>query len=295
MARSAVKKERAVEIEVVEIEQTEADFFLIGSSPFICNRVAEKAKRELLFPRGTLTKAQKAAQLKHDPPQEFRDSAYTRRTNSGPTRVLMKATAIKGAVSQSAIDMPTDIARAQIDRLVYVVDEMIDIWGIPLLNMDVVRNSDIARTPDIRTRAKIFPWASRITLRFAVPMLSLQSISTLLRASGKICGIGDFRQQKGKGSNGLYEVFHEPTSEWEAIVRSGGLIEQDEAFKNIVCSDPDSEDLLEWWQSEVKRRRTPSSTRKSPAEDFPGVAPVELVAAEQKRTARRRTNGPSAA
>jgi hypothetical protein len=267
----------------MEIEQHAAIFYLIGTSPFICNRVAEKAKRELLFPRGTLTKAQKSAQLKHDPVEEFKNSAYTRRVNFGPTRVLMKATAIKGAISQSAIDMPTDIARAQIDRLVYVVDEYIDIYGIPLLNMDVVRNSDIGHTPDIRTRAKIFPWASKITLRFAVPMLNINSIATLLRASGKICGIGDFRQQKGKGSNGLYEVFYEATSEWEEIAKNGGMKQQDAAFAKPECSDPDSEDLLLWWQSEVSRRRPV----KKEADD----ASAELVAAAPKRGRKPRGDG----
>lgn len=293
--RSTVKEKKPIEIQVMEIEQADAEFYLIGTSPFICNRVAEKAKRELLFPRGTLTKAQKASQLKHDPVQEFRDSAYRRRVD-GPTRILMKATAIKGAVSQSAIDMPTDVARAQIDRLVYVQNEMIDIWGIPLLNMDVVRNSDIGRTPDIRTRAKIFPWASRITLKFAVPMLNIHSIFTLLAASGRICGIGDFRQQKGKGSNGLYDVYDSPTEEWDEIVANGGMKAQDEAFENPQCSDPDSEDLLLWYFDELKRRRTaPTKKEKSTVEQVLAAEGLEFAGEgnEQPR-ARRRTSRKSA-
>jgi len=259
MAKSSAK-DKSTELDIVELIQEEVTFCLLGNTPFYCNRVAEKAKRELLLPRGgRLTAAQKAQNLKHDPEAEFRSSPYLRRDN-GPTRIMMKATAIKGAIGQSAIDMPTAVAKAQIDRLTYVVNEYIDIWGIPLLNMEVVRMADQARTPDIRTRARIFPWATRVTIRYTLPMLSDQKVGTLLSASGMICGIGDFRQQKGKGSNGLYQIVPENDPRFLRVIAEGGMSAQDAALADPVCSDPETEDLLVWYQEEVARRyRTPAA------------------------------------
>ena len=252
-------------IEIVPLDQEEVTFCLLGITPFYCNRVAAKAKRELLLPRiGRMTAAQRAENLKHDPEAEYRDSPYLRRHGDGPTRIMMKATAIKGAIGQAAIDTPSAVAKAQIDRLVYIVgretddglhEEYIDIWGVPRLDMEVVRMADIGRTPDIRTRARIFPWATRVTVRFTRPMLTDSKVATLLANSGMICGIGDFRQQKGKGSNGLYQLVADDDPRYLSVIETGGLVQQDEALANPVCSGPDTEELLAWYQEEILRRR----------------------------------------
>jgi len=262
MAKTATTRENTIEI--VPLDQEEVTFCLLGITPFYCNRVAAKAKRELLLPRiGRMTQAQRADNLKHDPENEYRDSPYLRR-HDGPTRIMMKATAIKGAIGQAAIDTPSAVAKAQIDRLVYIVgretdeglhEEFIDIWGVPRLNMEVVRMADIGRTPDIRTRAKIYPWATRVTVRFTRPMLTDTKVATLLANAGMMCGIGDFRQQKGKGSNGLYQLVADDDPRYLRVIETGGLLHQDEALANPVCSDPETEELLAWYQEEILRRR----------------------------------------
>lgn len=268
MARSA-KTTKSAEIEIVELKQEEVTFCILGLTPFYCNRVAEKAKRELLMPRGRLTTAQKASNLKHDPATEFRNSPYLRR-GDGPTRIMMLATAFKGAIGQTAIDMPTAVAKAQIDRLTYVVDEYVPIWGIPELNMAVVRSADMAKTPDIRTRARLREWASMVTIRYTLPMLNDQKIGTLLSAAGMICGIGDFRQQKGKGNNGLFAIVPNDDPRFLRIVAEGGMVAQDEALKSPVCSDPETEDLLAWFYEEIERRGNapPSNDTDPEGEEF---------------------------
>ena len=255
-------------IEVAELREGEVSFCLLGYSPFYCNSVAQKAMRELLLPRGgRLTPAQKAENLKHDPDAEFRASPYLRR-GVGPTRILMKATAIKDAIAQAAIDMPTAVAKTQINRLTYVVGEYIDIWGVPLLDMEVVRLQDMKRTPDIRTRAKLVRWATRVTIRYQMPMLNAQKVATLLQASGQICGIGDFRQEKGKGNNGLYRIVAEDNADYLAVLAEGGMEAQDAALASPQFSNPVTEDLYHWYHAEIlrraderdPRRRTPPRT-----------------------------------
>jgi hypothetical protein len=253
-------KQKTTEIEVITLRQEEVTFCIRGVTPFFCNRVAEKAKRELLLPRGRMTTAQKANNLKHNPVQEFRSSPYLLK-GDGPTRILMRATAFKGAIAQAAIDMPTAVAKSQIHRLTFVVGEMVPIWGIPRLNMDIVRSADMARTPDIRTRAKLDEWASRVTIRYTLPMLHPTAVSTLLAASGMIIGIGDFRQEKGKGSNGLYEIVPEDDPDYCRICATGGMAQQDAALADPECSDAETEDLLSWFHEELARRtNTPANT-----------------------------------
>lgn len=272
MARSA-KATKSTEIEIAVLRQEEVTFCILGLTPFYCNRVAEKAKRELLMPRGRLNTAQKAQNLKHDPETEFRNSPYLRRGN-GPTRIMMLATAFKGALAETALRMPTSVAKTEINQLTYVVDEYVPIWGIPELNMAVVRSADMARTPDIRTRARLREWASKVTIRYTLPMLSDQKVGTLLSAAGMICGVGDFRQQKGKGNNGLFAIVPEDDPRFLRIIAEGGMAAQDAALANPVCSDPETEDLLAWFHEEVERRGNASA----PGNDDPDPEPEEALA-----------------
>lgn len=247
------KTTKSAEIEVVSLKQGTVTFCVLGTSPFLFNRMAEKAKRELLMPRGRLTTAQKASNLKHDPVAEYRASVH-RHVGDGPTRLVMKTTAFKGALAAAATDMPTAVARTQINRLTYVVGEYVPIWGIPRLNMEVVRSADMNKTPDIRTRAKLAEWCSKVTLRFAEPMLSVNTVSTLLAAAGMIIGVGDFRQEKGKGNNGQFMLVSEDDPDFQRIMREGGQAAQDEALANPVCYDAETEELLQWFEEERARR-----------------------------------------
>jgi hypothetical protein len=53
---------KPLELEVIDLERGNTDLYIVGTSPFYCNRMGAKAQRELLLPRGTLTRAQKATQ-----------------------------------------------------------------------------------------------------------------------------------------------------------------------------------------------------------------------------------------
>lgn len=250
------RTQKPVEVEVITLRQEEVTFCLLGTTPFYCNAFGEKAKNELLLPRGRMTTAQKAHNLKHNPEAEFRASIYRDRTPDGPTRIVMKATALKGGMATAALDMPTAVAKTQINRLVTVMGEAIPIWGIPRLAIDPVINAGISRTPDMRTRAKLSEWATMVHVRFTLPMVTQQTVATLVGAAGMIIGMGDFRQEKGKGSNGLFEVVPEDNPRFQRIIATQGRKAQDEALTNPVCYDEESEELLAWFHEELARRGT---------------------------------------
>jgi hypothetical protein len=80
------KPAKSVTVEITQLEEEGRIFCIVGTSPLIFNRMAEKAKRQLLFPEPTLNAAARAARLKHEPLIEYRDSVYRDRETNPATR-----------------------------------------------------------------------------------------------------------------------------------------------------------------------------------------------------------------
>lgn len=239
-------------LEAIEVEPLRVgcmEVWLKGLTPFICNRLASKAKRELLFPRGRPTAADKQQRLKHDPVAEFRDSMV--RTGIGSTRVQFPAPAVKGAIAEAAKETK-GTNKTQIGRLMWVTGYSLDLYGVPELFMSPVRSADMNKTPDIRTRAMLKEWCMPATIQFVKPQLNEKNILQLLSNGGIIVGVGDFRQEKGKGNYGQFQVVTK--KDCQSIIKAGGRKQQDAAIKNPVCADAESEELLAWFQEEVKAR-----------------------------------------
>lgn len=251
-------------ISVMELDVGVATCLIRGTSPLIFNRMAEKAKRELLLPKGRKTAADKAQNLKHNPVEEFRNSVYRRHAAvEGPTTLIFPAPAFKGCMATAALEVP-GMKKAQIGRLVWVEGTHVDIYGVPELFMSVVRSADMNRTPDIRTRAILREWACEVTLRFARPTLTAQGVATLLAAAGMICGVGDFRQERGKGNYGQFELVGSDDAEYQRIVRDGGREEQDAALDAATPYDADAEEMLAWFNDEIASRgRSDQITKKA--------------------------------
>jgi len=238
----------AIEVEPLRVGSMQV--WLRGLTPLICNRLAAKARRELLLPKGRKSTAEKQQSLKHDPVAEYRDSMNTR-AGVGPTRIVFPAPAIKGSMATAALETK-GTNRTQIGRLVWVKDYSVDVYGVPELFMSIVRSADMNRTPDVRTRAILREWCMPATIQFVKPQMSEQAIMQLLSNGGIIVGVGDFRQEKGKGNFGQFSVVAE--ADCKDIIKAGGLKQQDVAIKNPVCFDSDTEELLSWFQTEVKAR-----------------------------------------
>ena len=240
-------------LEAIEVEPLKVGsmtVWLKGRTPLICNRLAGKAMRELLFPKGKKTKADKEQMLKHDPVNEYRNSMNCR-VGKGSTRVVFPSPAIKGAMATAALETK-GTNKTQIGRLVWVEGEMCDLYGVPQLFMRPVRSADTNKTPDIRTRAILSEWCLPAEIRYVKPQMSEETIAQLLSNGGIIVGIGDFRQEKGKGNYGQFEVATK--ADCEAIIASGGMKVQDAAIKKPTCFDSDTQELLAWFAATVDQR-----------------------------------------
>jgi len=243
-------KSESVAIEIESLKTGKVDVWIKGRTPIILNRMAGKALRELLAPKGKKTTAEKQQTLKHDPVSEYRNSMSVR-IGKGPTRLVFPSPAIKGAIASAALETQ-GTSRAQIGRLVWVDGMSCDLYGVPQLHMAVVRSADMNKTPDVRTRAIIPQWCLKATIQYVRPQMSEQTLFQLLANGGIIIGIGDFRQEKGKGNFGQFELSTE--AECKSIIAAGGMKEQDAAIKDPQCFDGDTEELLSWFHAEIERR-----------------------------------------
>lgn len=251
----ASKKSESVEIDLVKVEHGRVTYCILGTNALYCNRLSEKAKRQLLLPPPKKNAVEKATTLKHDPMAEFRDSPYMLLADgdSYDTLIAHLATAFKCAIAGAALDIP-GTSRSQIERLVSVEGNRIPIYGVPHLAMDVVRSADMNRTPDVRTRCVLPEWACRVTVQFMKPMLKESSISTLLSMAGRTQGIGDWRNEKGSGTYGSFEIVDENNADFRRLVKTAGRKVQIAAMKDPDFYGEDTKELFSWFQGEVERR-----------------------------------------
>jgi len=262
-----VKETAAIEIQQISIGRIRCN--IVGTSPMIMHRFSKKARGELLLPKGPINRAEKAAHLKHDPVSEFRETIYLNRDDKTPTRVHFPADAFSKALASAALDIP-GASKSQMLRLTSVVSTQINIFGIPKMFMNMVRSSDMARTPDVRTRAVFPEWACTIDVEFVSSLIKEKQVINLLAAAGIIVGIGDWRPQKG-GAYGKFRVADDKDEDFARIVKTGGRFLQTQAIANPESLDAETEELLAWFQSEVKAREKFVPSDVDDTEQLPGA------------------------
>ena len=249
----AVKKAEAGSLQIDALKQGRVTLRMIGTTPFYFNAMSAKAKRTLLIGGGKKTAAEKR-ELKHNPEQEFRDSVY--RLADGPTLLGFPAPGVKGAMSTAALETP-GVTKTSVQRLIFLPEQKIKIWGKPFLKMDVVRSADMNKTPDIRTRAFLPRWCAEVDIAFITPTLSIHSVVSLLSNAGVIVGIGDFRQEKGRGSYGTFRVAGDDLGEladyWADVTSEGRAVQQ-AALDNPEPADDETSELFEMLTEERQRR-----------------------------------------
>lgn len=230
------------EIEIVALEQGTVEVAVVGTAPFICERMSQKVELELLVPKGKKNAAEKATTLKHYPLQEYRDSAYTLADEKAPTLLAMLAVSFKKAMMTAALDDP-GAKKSQVGRLVRVEGERLSIYGLPRMMMAVTRSADMNRTPDIRTRAIIPRWAVLARITFARPQFRDKGVLNLLAKAGVFSGVGGWRTEKGSANYGSFRLAEANDPEFKAIVKEGGRAAQAKAMTTPTFYDDETEYL----------------------------------------------------
>ncbi len=245
-------KKAETEIHVPVLTQGAAKLRIIGTTPMFQNRMANKATHSLLVGSKKKTLAEKAL-IKHNPPEEYRNSAE--KMLEGPTALGLRVVAVKAAMCTAALET-AGITKTSSQRLLFMPGDLTPLYGIPQLRMDIVRSADINKTPDVRTRCFLPKWGAEIEIKYITPQLSIASVVALLCNAGVLVGVGDFRQEKGKGSFGSFRVLGEgqEDDEWDDLVANHGRMVQLAALENPEFANADTAELMEFYESEVKRR-----------------------------------------
>lgn len=245
-----VKSNEPTTLHIDALKQGRVKMRIIGSTPMFFNAMSVKAKRSLLLGGGKKTAAEKK-EIKHDPESEFRDSVY--KTQFGPTLLAFPAPGIKNAMATAAL-VTDGVKKTDVQRLIFLPQEKVSIWGKPYLRMDVVRSADMNRTPDVRTRAFLPRWCAEVDFAFVTPTLSTHAIASLLSNAGVVSGIGDFRQEKGKGSYGTFRIVtDEDEALWQEITAEARDVQQ-EALDNPQAFDDETRELWAMLRQERIRR-----------------------------------------
>lgn len=290
------------QLDIQPIEMRGVFLNIIGTSPLIPHRFAQKAWQELLLPSLTKNRAALESTLKHDPLAEYRGCFYRNREQkeSTPTLFHLPSGMIHGAMTSAALDI-AGVAKAQLERLTSVTTPTLFLYGVPQMFMSMVRNSDQKRTPDVRTRPIFKQWAIRgLGIEFKRDVLGDNQIANLLAAAGIIVGVGDWRPQKG-GSHGKFRIADNADQEMADIIKLGSRAAQEAAYEDPTMYDDETADLFAWFNAETSRRerRAPSAERTTAAADADvkqrlSAADQRIVAAAVARSAKSNGRGASA-
>jgi hypothetical protein len=251
------KTQDSGELQVLKLQRKESKVFVLGESPLVMNSMSFKAKQGLLAPSrtGRMTSAEKAANLKHNPLKEYRESAYKfvdALDGVHSSRMWFKASGFKQAIMTAALDTQ-GAKKAQIGRLLRVEGESVEIFGVPKLWITGVKGADINRTPDMRTRAILPKWCAVLHVTYVTPNLSEHTVATLLNNAGEVAGVGDGRQEKGALDYGRWQLVLPSNPDFQEISKLGREA-QDEALKDPACYNGETLELYEWFNAEMARR-----------------------------------------
>lgn len=249
----ATKVNNETSIQISTLDVTTSRFGLVGITPMIQNRLPEKARQELLMPKGKKTAAERASTLKHDPLAEFRSSIHRIADPKAATLIGMPASAVKKAIASAALDIP-GAKKSQIGRLTFVRGDVVPVYGVPQVLCSIVRSADMNKTPDVRSRAILAKWAMTVEIEHPGELISSTSLANLLAAAGRFVGLGDWRTEKGAGNYGGFSVMLPTDPEFQAIVKGGGRAAQAKAMESPTSFNDETDELLGWFSVELKRR-----------------------------------------
>lgn len=287
-------KKAATIVNISIIERGQFEACILGAAPIGLHRMNMKAMKQLSCPGGPKTAVEKKTTMKHNPREEFRESPYIDRDPNGPTLIHGLGVWFKNGMACVPRDMPdTGTSMTQLSRLILTPQERVPIWGIPKLRMDVVRQSGQSRAPDIRTRAFLFPWATKVTITYTKPVVHQQVAERLLVLAGFMSGVGEWRPEKG-GRYGTYELVAPDDPRFLEVIETGGRAAQIAAMENPICYDKETEELFDWQEKELARRGFVIKVRNEdsgePMEEFiPSVYANSEVPREMLRKKKSRS------
>jgi len=190
---------------------------VIGDSPLISHRFAQKAKLEMLAKQMKLAQQ---PQKPKDPHQDFLDSLYPYPGGGYGFPCL----AFKNA-AVTACTHVAGITKVMARGAFHVLGEYVKIEGEPTMRGapegadparltpdELAAAADTVRigmgTTDLRYRAEFRRWSATVRLQFNANVLSAEQIVNLFNTAGFAVGIGEWRPERD-GNFGMFHVADE--------------------------------------------------------------------------------------
>lgn len=208
------KNEQPLSVTIPAINIQHFELTVIGDTPLIVHKFAEKAKRQML------EKQMKTAKSKgHDTknpvedfveslywleghPVEYTEESFENSISSG-AKFGFPATAFKAAAVSAGYRAGVMKDKVSTNGAFHIMPELVEIIGTPHMREDMVRVG--MGTADIRFRGEFSTWKATLPITYNASVYSMEQIINLFNLGGFACGIGEWRPEKG-GNNGMFHV-----------------------------------------------------------------------------------------
>jgi len=207
-------KKETSPIAIPTIDIRHFELTIIGDTPLIVHKFAEKAKRQML------EKQMKTAKSKgHDTknpvedfieslywlegaPKEYTEEAFESAIKAG-ARFGFPSTAFKAAAVSAGYRTGVTKDKVSANGSFHIMPEFVEIIGTPHMREDMVRVG--MGTADIRFRGEFSTWKAVLPVTYNASIYSLEQLVNLFNLGGFACGIGEWRPEKG-GNSGMFHV-----------------------------------------------------------------------------------------
>jgi hypothetical protein len=190
------------EIEISRIEAETLQVPILGTTPLICHRFSEKAKRQML----DNMQGRKTPKEPKNPEAEY-DSAFYKFEDGG---YGFPAIAFKHATVGGARFYGKQITMTALKQFLFTKGEIgLDGFALARIDGEPKMREDVVRVgrggTDLRYRPEFTVWKTTLTVTYVTSMLTRDSILSLIDAGGMGVGIGEWRPEKD-GDFGTYRI-----------------------------------------------------------------------------------------
>lgn len=201
------------QISISRIATEELAVPVIGVTPLIVHRFAEKAKRQML----DNMQGRKSPKESKSPEEEYEAAFY--RLDDGAYGI--PTLGLKAATIRGATYFGKNVAMTTLRQCLFFNGETTKQGDLltrltshttPTMREDVVKVG--INGHDLRYRPQFDEWAATIHVRYVSSSLTRDSVLSLIDAGGMGVGVGEWRPQKG-GQFGTYTI--DPTRDVEVI------------------------------------------------------------------------------
>lgn len=199
-----------VQVEMPDLQLGEATIEIKGTSPFLCNKFSEKAKKQIEDKQKGTPRNKKMAR---DPEAEFEAAQYNITTDKNGDPLKKPIPAIPACMFKksfvNACSFVDGITKVAARGAMHVVGDLLPLegvhWVMDARPVRIGRMGSQVTTMAYRPITNSANWRVMLHIRWNENMFTLEQITNLFVNAGFAVGVGEWRPQKD-GSMGMFTV-----------------------------------------------------------------------------------------